>query len=42
MSCEGCGCKKSWHHANQKQKDDDGNTYIRTCFGLACKCTLKF
>jgi len=46
-----CGHKKSWHRGNQKQKlvvfgypelFEKGNTYIRTCYGLACTCMERY
>ena len=41
-NCPDCGCAKSLHHGNQKQKNEDGSIYIRTCYGIACKCTLLY
>lgn len=37
MICH-CGHKVSWHHAKQIQKDNDGNKYVRTCYGIGCTC----
>lgn len=34
-----CGHKILLHHGKQKQKDDNNETYIRTCYGIACVCT---
>ena len=36
--CNLCSCEKSLHHAYQKQKADDGTSYIRTCYGIGCIC----
>jgi len=41
-NCDNCGCQKSLHHGNQKQKNTGGWTYIRTCFGIGCRCGLLY
>lgn len=40
--CKGCGHKESFHHANDITELWDGTKFLRTCFGIACTCTVMF
>lgn len=42
MICTKCSHPRSWHHGKQSQNRSDGTKYIRTCYGIGCKCEERF